>query len=131
MRGSIRIEECRANHENYVLVMAGMSDRELAKRLDLVHIQMEIAEKTKNISSLELLEVWRQQIIEARILKAENQIPDQPSEIELAIADIETVVAKSEERESLLRERHIEPQIDLKSETNKSKHPDEDQLRLF
>lgn len=65
----IRIKDCLDNHEAYIATMATMPDKELAKKLDLVHIQMEIAEQTKNTASLELLEIWHHQIIEARIFK--------------------------------------------------------------
>ena len=99
---SIRIKDCIDNHEKYVAIMATLPDKELAKKLDLVHIQSELAEKTENTGSLELLEVWHQQIIEARIYKAENNIPDAPNEIELAIADIETFVSKAEERQEVM-----------------------------
>lgn len=99
MSVSVRIKDCLDNHEKYVAIMATLSDKELAKKLDLVHIQSAIAEQTKNINSLELLEIWHHQIIEARILKAENEIPDAPNEIEIAIAEIETFVSKSEERQ--------------------------------
>ncbi|HSH67701.1 MAG TPA: hypothetical protein VLB84_18310, partial [Bacteroidia bacterium] len=59
----------------------------------------------KNItSSSELLEIWWRQVVEARTYKAENNIPDAPNEIELAIADIETFIAKSEERQEALNE---------------------------
>ena len=75
-----RIKDCIDNHEAYVAKLAILPDRELAKRIDLVHIQMEIAEQ-KNTASLELLEIWRAQIIEARILKAENNIEDAPNEM--------------------------------------------------
>lgn len=99
---AIRIKDCIDNHEKYVAIMATLPDKELAKKLDLVHIQSEIAEKTQNTGSLELLEIWHQQIIEARIYKAENNIPDIPNEIELAIADIETTISKTEEREEII-----------------------------
>lgn len=101
---AIRIKDCIDNHDKYVAIMATLPDKELAKKLDLVHIQSELAEKTKNTGSLELLEVWHQQIIEARIYKAENEIPDAPNEIELAIADIETFVSKTEERQEIMNE---------------------------
>ncbi len=112
MSHTIRIKDCIDNHEKYVSLMAALPDKELAKKLDLVHIQMEIAEKTKNIASLELLEIWRIQIIDARIHKAENKIPDAINEMELAIADIETVVAKSEERTEVLS-KYITPEKDV------------------
>lgn len=101
---AIRIKDCIDNHEKYVAIMATLPDKELAKKLELVHIQMEIAEQKKNTASLELLEVWHHQIIEARIYKAENEIADAPNEIELAIADIETFVAKVEQRQDTLTE---------------------------
>ncbi len=101
---ALRIKDCIDNHEKYVAIMATLPDKELAKKLDLVHIQSALAEQTKNTGSLELLEVWHHQIIEARIYKAENKIPDAPNEIELAIADIETFTSKTEEREEILKE---------------------------
>lgn len=100
----VRIKDCIDNHERYVAIMAALPDKELAKKLDLVHIQSEIAEQTKNTASLELLEIWHHQIIEARIYKAENSIPDAANEMELAIADIETFVGKTEERQEMLND---------------------------
>jgi hypothetical protein len=84
--------------------MATLPDKELAKKLDLVHIQSEIAERIKNTGSLELLEIWHQQIIAARIYKAENEIADAPNEIELAIATIETLVTKTEHRPEIIQD---------------------------
>jgi len=101
---AIRIKDCIDNHEEYVAIMATLPDKELAKKLELVHIQMEIADQKKNTASLELLEIWHHQIIEARIYKGENEIADAPNEIELAIADIETFVAKAEQRQDALTE---------------------------
>lgn len=88
---TIRIKDCIDNYEKYVAMLAALPDKELAIKLDLLHIQSEIAYKTKNTGSLELLEIWRTQIIDARIYKMENNIPDAPNEIEEAIADIETL----------------------------------------
>ena len=44
---AIRIKDCIDNHERYVAMMATLPDRELAKKLELVYIQSEIAEKLK------------------------------------------------------------------------------------
>jgi hypothetical protein len=116
-------------------MMATLPDKELAKKLELVHIQSEIAEKIKNTGSLELLEVWHNQIIEARIYKAENEIPDAPNEIELAIADIETFVAKSEERQEIINEFSTTtylPDNPIKPSRSKVRQQDIDsQLSLF
>ena len=94
----LRLKEALDNAEANILFLAGLPDKELAKRLDLVHIQSELAEQKRNTDSLQLLEVWRGQLIEARIYKAENNIANEPNDIEIAIADIETVVAKTEAR---------------------------------
>ena len=125
---SIRIKDCIDNHEKYVAIMAALPDKELAKKLDLVHIQMKLAEQKKNTGSLELLEIWHHQIIEARIYKAENKIPDAPNEIELAIADIETFISKSEERQEVLSDLIIPVK---KSVPQKEQREDDNQLSLF
>ena len=126
---AIRIKDCIDNHDKYVAIMATLPDKELAKKLDLVHIQSEIAEKTKNTGSLELLEVWHQQIIEARIYKAENEIADAPNEIELAIADIETSVAKAEQRQDTLK-KFTEPVQQSRPKVQQQQDNDS-QLSLF
>ena len=101
---AVRIKDCIDNYEKYVAIMATLPDKELAIKLDLVHIQSEIAYKTNNTGSLELLEIWRTQIIDARIYKMDNNIPDATNEIEEAIADIETFVSKTEERQEILND---------------------------
>jgi hypothetical protein len=102
MSKDVRLKEAIDNAEANILFLAGLPDKELSNRLDIIHIQMEIAEQKNNTDSLELLEVWRSQLIEARIYKAENEITDTPNEIELAVADIETAVAKTEERQEIV-----------------------------
>ncbi len=125
---AIRIKDCIDNHDKYVAIMATLPDKELAKKLYLVHIQSELAEKTKNTGSLELLEVWHQQIIEARIYKAENKIADVPNEIELTIADIEIIVVKSEQRHDVLNEM---TQPTEKSRSEVEQQDNDSQLSLF
>ena len=125
---AIRIKDCIDKHDKYVAIMATLPDKELAKKLDLVHIQSELAEKTKNTGSLELLEVWHQQIIEARIYKAENKIADVPNEIELTIADIEIIVVKSEQRHDVLNEM---TQPTEKSRSEVEQQDNDSQLSLF
>lgn len=121
-----RIQLALDNWEAYVFQLAAMPDRELEKKLELIHLQSEIAERTRNTESLELLDIWRRQVIEARIHKAEHNIPDAPNEIELAIRDIETTVAQSEEREEKFKAAASEP-----ASKPKIKEEDTDQLSLF
>ncbi|MDO8999696.1 MAG: hypothetical protein Q7W45_08025 [Bacteroidota bacterium] len=127
MSKELRLKEAIENAEANVLFLAGLPDKELSNRLDLVHIQMELAEQKRNTDSLELLEVWRSQLIEARIYKAENEIDDVPNEIELAIDDIETVVAKTEEREEIIEGA----QTYQKVYKQKIKEDNSDQISLF
>ena len=125
---SIRIKDCIDNHEKYVAIMASLPDKELAKKLSLVHIQMELAEQKKNTGALELLEIWHHQIIEARIFKAENKIPDAPNEIELAIADVETFANKSNDRHDVVRDTNTPVK---KSITQLHEKDDNSQLSFF
>ncbi len=123
----LRLKEAIENAEANIIYLAGLPDKELSNRLDLVHIQMELAEQKRNTDSLELLEVWRSQLIDARIYKTEHSIDDAPNEIELAIADIETVVAKAEDRQEIIEST----QPYQKVYKQKIKEDNTDQMSLF
>ena len=128
MSNDIRIKDCTENHEKYVLFLSTLSDKKLSAKLSTVYLQSELAEQKKDTASLELLEIWRSQIIEARIYKVENNIADAPDEIELAIADIEKYVVKTEEREEIIIEEEkqlkpLRPKIQTQQDNN--------QLSLF
>ncbi len=99
-----RIQQAKQNAEANIELMATWPHKKLAERLELVNIQSEIAEQKRDTEALDLLEVWRAQLIEARIHKYENNIPDEVNEIQEAIADIEMVTAKLEERQEILSE---------------------------
>ena len=104
MSNDPRIRQAIENWDAYVALMATMPDKKLVEKLDIINMQAVIAEKKKMVSSSELLEIWWRQVVEARIYKAENNIPDAPNEIELAIADIETYVAKPEEPQETMND---------------------------
>lgn len=123
-----RVRQAIKNWEKNVAILARMPDKELSKKLDIINMQAVIAHKKNITSSAELLEIWWRQVVEARIYKAENNIPDAPNEIEEAIADIETYVAKSEERQERLKD-FSKP---VKQSRPKAKQQDDDsQLSLF
>lgn len=126
MNNSPRVQLALDNWDEYVDALTKLSDKELVKKLDLIDIQSQLAIKHKNESSSQLLEIWWKQTVEARILKAENNVADSPNEIELAIADIETTVAKTEEREEILSE-----DIPQKNYKPKIKEDNQDQMSLF
>lgn len=127
MSKDLRLKEAIDNAETNIMFLASLPDKELSKRLDIIHIQMELADQKRNTDSLELLEVWRSQVIEARIYKAENEIDDAPNEIELSIANIETVVAKAEERQEIIEST----QTYQKKHKPKIKENNQDQTSLF
>lgn len=124
---SLRLQLAIDNAQENILFLAGLPDKELSKRLDVVHIQSDLAIQNKNLDSLELLKVWRSQLIEARIYKAENNIADAPNEIELAIANIETIVVKAEERKDVLENEPLYQKI----HKPKIKEDNSDQMSLF
>lgn len=128
MSKEIQIKEALENSEANIAYLASLPDSELAEKLDTVHIQMQVAEQKKNTDGLHLLEIWRNQIINARIHKAENNIPDTPNEIDLVIADIEMQNAKAEERQEILKEetKPAEPSV-----PKVQQQADDSQLTLF
>ncbi len=126
MSKDVRIQIALDNWNDYVATLAAMPDKKLAEKLDTIYLQSEIAVQKRMTESIELLEIWRAQIIEARILKAENNIPDAPNEIELAIADIETMVVRAEERKEI-----IEEAFSTKSHKAKIKEDNSNQTSLF
>ena len=93
MTKATRIQDCITHHHDYVQVLATLPDSRLREKLDTIHLQLAIAEQQRDTPSIELLELWRAQTIEARTYKAENKIPDAVNEIQEAIADIESYIA--------------------------------------
>ncbi|MCC6690172.1 MAG: hypothetical protein IT235_01440 [Bacteroidia bacterium] len=135
MSTSARIKQCIDNHDEYVKLLATMSDKKLAKKLETIHMQMALAEKQRNTESLELLEIWRLQTIEARIYKDEHNIPDVPSEIELALAKMEQDEEKTEKRKEVFtstKQIETEPETEnWTKEEEKPKYNNDSQLTLF
>jgi|GEM_PF-1466707 len=92
-------------------------------------MQSKLAEEKGNSISLQLLEIWARQIIEAHIMKAENNIPDAPNEITLAIAGIEHYQKCGAERNEVVNE---EIKVRTGRRTSAKHFPDpESQLELF
>ena len=134
MSTEIRIRQALERAEEYVEYLATMPDKELSKKLDIIHMQSVIAEKEKNTSSIKLLEIWRSQVIAARIYKIENNIPDTPRAIDLALAEMEAQEEKGEQRQEILNEtRTTTISEDVTPYPQKEKeNPDKpEQLSLF
>ena len=99
-----KIQLAQENHDKWVKLYASESHEKLKKRLRVNHLQFAQAEKLGDEKAGELLNIMERIIIEARIYKEENNIPDKLSEIEREIADIETIVSKGEKRQEILNE---------------------------
>ena len=126
MSKDVRIQLALDNWDEYVAYLTTLSDKKLAKRLEIINMQGVLAYKQNIESSSELLEIWWRQTVEARILKDENNVPDAPNEIELAIRDMETIVIKSEERQDTFTEPATK-----KTRRPKIKEEDDTQTSLF
>ncbi|TAL58221.1 MAG: hypothetical protein EPN85_12055 [Bacteroidetes bacterium] len=134
MSKEIQKREALENEEANIAHLATMSDSALAEKLDTIHLQSEIAVKKKLTSSIELLEIWRSQVIQARIYKAENNIADVPSEIDLAIAEMEAQEEKSEQCQEILNETRsavIEEEAEQPQEKERNSPDKPEQLSLF
>ncbi|MFM8912157.1 MAG: hypothetical protein ACKOE6_04425 [Flammeovirgaceae bacterium] len=129
MSKATQLQEALEHAEANVQHMATWSERQLAERLELVHIQSQLAEEKRDTAALELLEVWRSQLIAARLYKTEHAIADVPSEIKQAIADIEIAQAHAEERHEVLQEEPEPPRPSRKPQPQTK--PSEKQLGLF
>lgn len=130
-----RIRNAIKNWDEYVAILATMSDKKLSKKLDIINMQSVIAHKKKITSSVELLEIWWRQVVEARIYKAENNIPDVPSEIELALAEMEQFEEKVEKRKEVITSpKQTETEIETENWTEEEEKPkpnNDSQLSLF
>lgn len=136
MSDEIRIRQALERAEEYIAYMATFPDKKLEKHLDIIHKQSVIAYKEKLTSSIELLEIWRSQIIQARILKVENNIADVPSDMELAIADMESFEEKVEQRQEILNKATptiaSEEEMNYPEKEKEKENPDKpEQLSLF
>ena len=127
MSKDVRIQLAIDNWDEYVAYLITLPDKKLVKRLETINMQAVLAYKQNIESSSELLEIWWRQTVEARILKEENNVPDAPDEIDLAVRDMETIVIKSEERQDTFKEPS-QPNLTRKI---KIQEDGKDQLSLF
>lgn len=130
MSNDPRIRLALENWDAYVAQLATMPDKRLVEKLEVINMQAVIAQDKNLVSSSELLEIWWRQVVEARTYKAEHNIPDAPNEIELAIADIETFVSKTEDRQEILNDFR-NPDKQAPSEVVSQQQNNDNQLSLF
>lgn len=129
MSKATQLQEALDHAEANVQHMATWSQRQLAERLELVHIQSQLAEEKKDTAALQLLEVWRSQLIAARLFKTEHGIADVPSEIKQAVAEIEIARMQTDERREVRRDDQATPRAVRKPALQSQQA--ENQLGLF
>lgn len=134
----IRIKEAIDHWEEDIAYLIRLSDAKLERKLEIIRLQMDIAERDKKDEALELLRIWEIRTIEARIRKME-QCPelDEKSEIEVELEEMERMDRELEERQRALN-KIARPKAEGKPEPVEEEQeiePDErkkpDQLKLF
>ena len=99
----IKIQEALQNANKWIAFLATRPDADLVRRLDTNGFQYEIAYKNNDEKLCEFMEIMRRILIEARIYKDEHQIPDEISEISLAVSKMEHITVQEEERQEVLQ----------------------------
>lgn len=99
-----RHKDYELNFNFYVEELMKFPDARLARRLDLVRAQMLYTIKNKDEETYQTLRWWELHTIEARIRKHELPEVDYIDEMEEAIADMETIITKAEERIEIVEE---------------------------
>lgn len=131
----LRIDEAKSHETSNISFLSSLSDYRLEKKLAIIREQMIIAEKNKQGEAIELLKIWERQVIEARVLKHEQQpVQAEMTEIERELAEIEAQEEKVEKRTKILEgltKQSEEATIDDEETTTEYQPPSDNQLKLF
>ena len=127
-----RIQAALQNSDAYISILATLPDKKLAEKLDVIHLQSKTAVEKRADATVELLEIRRSQVIDARTFKAENNIPDAPDELAMMMEEIEHVEVKSNRRTRILEKSEdskiFEPEM---NDDTGPEHDSGEQLSLF
>lgn len=123
----LKIQEAIENANSWIEVLAKKTDNDLERRLGINELLYHEAFKNKQADVCELMEIMGRIIVEARIHKAENNIPSEPSDMELAIAEANRNYVKAEERQEVIEEAHTSQ----RAHKPKIKEDNSDQMSLF
>lgn len=94
-----------------VAFLAYFPDAKLEKKLLLVRQQVLVAEKNKQLQALDLLRIWEQQICDARVLKKELEIDDNPNlDMQLSLPEIEAY-EMIEKRQELMKQKLLKDNL--------------------
>jgi len=115
------------NFSMYVEELMKFPDVRLAKRLDLVRAQMVYTIKNKDEETYQTLRWWELHTIEARIRKHDLPEVEYINEMEEAIANMETIIVKAEERKEIMEETFA----NQKTHRSKVQEDNSNQTSLF
>jgi hypothetical protein len=99
-----RHKDYEINFNKHVEELMKFPDAKLARRLDLVRAQMVYTIKNKDEETYQTLRWWELHTIEARIRKHDLPEVEYIDEMEEAIADMEIIIVKAEERKEIIEE---------------------------
>ena len=91
-----------------IAFLAYFPDSKLEKKLLLVQQQLAVAEKNNQLGAAELLKIWEQQISDARILKQDLKLEDNPKlDMQMYLPEIEAY-EMIEKRQELLKQKLLQ-----------------------
>ncbi len=110
-----QIKHAIENQDELIEMFAAEPEGKLVERLNIIHLQSVICEKNNDIVTGEFFEIMRSIIIQARIYKWDNNIPDELNELSETLAEMDLAQKKHEERNKLFKKqeknkRAIEPE---------------------
>jgi hypothetical protein len=118
-----QIADVLLNEKQYIEELAAMPDSVLAKKLDIVRQQLQMAWNNKLTDALELLSIWERQIITARHLK--NDFDDKPSQKQIKeLKEKRPKISNTDSENTTEYSPTDTPEII-------EEHPKENQLALF
>lgn len=126
-----QIKHALENQEELIKMFAAEPEEKLTDRLQVIYLQSVICEQEKDILTGEFLEIMRRIIIEARLYKWDNNIPDELNEMQETLAQMELAQEKHEHRKKIL-EKLSKPEITTSEEPREERKTDNSvQLGLF
>lgn len=122
-----RHKDYEINFNAYVEELMKFPDAKLARRLDLVRAQMVYCAKNKDEETYQTLRWWELHTIEARIRKHDLPEVEYINDMEEAIANMETIIVKAEERQEVIEDDFV----NLKTRRPKIQEDTSNQTSLF
>jgi hypothetical protein len=110
-------------------VFAAETEKKLAGRLNIIHLQSIICQNEKDEETAEFLSIMRRIIIEARLYKWDNNIADELGEIKLSVATTELLHEKHEHRKKVL-EKLSKPIVSYEPQETKPEPQTDNSVQL-